>query len=676
MTGLWQEVCFESPEPAQSVSSDEANAEQEQVIYCDAWPCGTHAGPGAGKSRTIVEKVSRLARARESSLGEEAQGSVLVLTFTNAGKDVLRRRLARANIPAGAVEVRGTQEACWKAYRACHPGQKLLTTGEQRTLLTKAISDVAIEVPTNLESIVRQVASRINEFAELSSALCEVVSPAVLDAYALQKASVKRYDNRDVHWWIVANAHRIVAGWVRKGIGVVLLDEAQDSSPAEVALLSAAHAAGLKVGYVGDLRQLLYGFRGAEPDLLIGALSAAGGFHIEVLRTNRRSKAIPVAELNRFSAWAFEGTEAEPMYALAPGGEPFRAVVCPEQSAVLEVLPQALAAVEGLVRTRSTSRLAPDSALARALGLPKRLNNGESLLLEVANRDDADELERVLNDWGYLSVMLVRRDDAPALLDLLHGLLDPEGHSAGPVTWYGLESPLCLALNTLRHRPGLEMDKKSPAAKKVDDVLRSLRQHRATRTFDEILDHGKRKVNELEGKRDPGLSSYCKQAVNLINEWTEIRRAERQGDISAHEVLRRLLALAPQIASRSVDQSRGHPLIAHLERACASRQEAARQITEWVERPSLGRVGEKLVPDANEPPVLYVAVVNQVKGEEADYAVIVSLGPGRFPYRGVDTRDERCRWWVAISRARCGTSYIGVDKECAYWPPRSDSQSR
>jgi hypothetical protein len=74
-----------------------------------------------------------------------------------------------------------------------------------------------------------------------------------------------------------------------------------------------------------------------------------------------------------------------------------------------------------------------------------------------------------------------------------------------------------------------------------------------------------------------------------------------------------------------------------------------------LERPSLGRVGSGHAPGGDEPPVLYIAVVNQVKGEEADYAVIVALDAGRFSYRGIDTHGERCRWWVAISRVRLNT---------------------
>ena len=97
---------------------------------------------------------------------------------------------------------------------------------------------------------------------------------------------------------------------------------------------------------------------------------------------------------------------------------------------------------------------------------------------------------------------------------------------------------------------------------------------------------------------------------------------------------------------------------------------AAQCLQEWLERPSVGHASADRAPAPDAPPTLYIAVVNQFKGDEADYGLIVALDEGRFPFDGIDTYGERCRWWVAISRARLGTSYLGVRANDAYWPPR------
>lgn len=667
MTRLWRELHFVPPTPARLVSLEEADAEQDRIIACARWPCETHAGPGAGKSSTIVKKVSRLVEQRDDSWGLTA--SIAVLTFTNVGKAVLRSRLDAAEIPSELVQVLGTQKVCWQAYKTVHRELKRLSFGKQRQLLGEAIRECNEEKPVNLEKIVREALGYLNEMRELPANLSEIVHPGVVWSYQAKKRQIRGYDDGDVRRWICENPDEIAEYLTAQGVRIVLLDEAQDSSPTEAALLAALVEAGVGVGDVGDLRQVLYEFRGARPELLCNKLRASADYHVHTLRVNRRSRAVPVGELNRFAGKFFDGVKAEEMFALAPGGEPFRAVVCPEQSAVLDVLPRAIGAVDGLVRD---PRRAPggDRALAQALGLPSSLASGESLLIEVANRDDAKEIERVLRDSGYEPVMLVRQEDAPGLFELLHGLCDPEGTTSGPARWYGAASPLCLMLNALRNRPDLKQDKRGPGSKTIDQLITRIRNEEQTRTFEELLTVVLKLLREQGPLPSSRLGRFFEEAVRLLEEWWKIREAERTGELGPGTVLERLLGLVGSTRKEAGTSEERFPIYQYLVDSCGTRHRAAHEISTWLERPALGRSGKNGGIDRSGPPMLYVGVVNQVKGDEADYALVVALDAGRFPYQGQDTHGERCRWWVAISRARYGTAYLGVEGNSQYWPPQ------
>jgi len=79
----------------------------------------------------------------------------------------------------------------------------------------------------------------------------------------------------------------------------VIVDEFQDTSPLQFRVFEVLRAAGAEVCYVGDLKQAIYGFRGADSSLFSALLShaAATGSPPEVLDRSRRSR----PELVRFA---------------------------------------------------------------------------------------------------------------------------------------------------------------------------------------------------------------------------------------------------------------------------------------------------------------------------------------------------------------------------------------
>ena len=100
----------------------------------------------------------------------------------------------------------------------------------------------------------------------------------------------------------------------------LLLDEAQDVNPVQAALLAALRAPDAPLTAVGDAKQSIYGFRGAEPGVLAGLRStvarAEGGRAVE-LRTSYRTHVDLVDAVNRVFDRAL-GEAAGPLTAVRP----------------------------------------------------------------------------------------------------------------------------------------------------------------------------------------------------------------------------------------------------------------------------------------------------------------------------------------------------------------------
>lgn len=106
---------------------------------------------------------------------------------------------------------------------------------------------------------------------------------------------------------------------------LLLVDEYQDTSPAQDAFLKALGAA--RTVRVGDVKQAIYGFRGGDPDLLRRHLAAAGDRAFR-LPANFRSTPEVVALANRYvdEVWPRLAPDAGPLdgsqTAVRPSGRP------------------------------------------------------------------------------------------------------------------------------------------------------------------------------------------------------------------------------------------------------------------------------------------------------------------------------------------------------------------
>ncbi|AVV40606.1 DNA helicase UvrD [Streptomyces sp. P3] len=315
--------------PPARVDPPRLDAAQRSVVDHGPGPLLVLAGPGTGKTTTLVESVA----ARIAGGGDPAR--ILVLTFSRKAAVELRDRMARRMGAARAPQATTFHSYCYALVRA-HQDADLFV--EPLRLLSGPEQDVAVrELLAGQLDLQRLGLAHVRWPDELRACLTtrgfadEVravlarsrelgLDPASLDAFAHRigrpdwraaAAFLAEYlDVLDLHGVIdyaelvhraVLLAHRTeVAERLAAQYDAVFVDEYQDTDPAQVRLLQALAGGGRTLVAFGDPDQSIYTFRGADVN---GILEFPHAFPrldgrpapVEVLRTSRRSGAALLA---------------------------------------------------------------------------------------------------------------------------------------------------------------------------------------------------------------------------------------------------------------------------------------------------------------------------------------------------------------------------------------------
>jgi len=270
--------------------SFELTPEQQAIVDYPLAPLRVAAGAGTGKTTTIVLRLKALI-----ANGIEPE-SALGITFTNKAAGELSDRL-RIEFPDLTADGREVQVSTYHgfAYEVLREFGALVGVERDTTVIGPAHQRQLIEeglgaVPyDNLDltyprgivdkafTLAGQVGDNLLDAADVRSAAptrenrdevwetrLELLS--LVDSYARAKASIGVVDYGD----LVGRAHRLVirhpsiAERIRSRYQVVLLDEYQDTDPAQRELLRSVFGDGFPVTAVGDSDQTIYEWRGAS----------------------------------------------------------------------------------------------------------------------------------------------------------------------------------------------------------------------------------------------------------------------------------------------------------------------------------------------------------------------------------------------------------------------------
>ncbi|MBV9794851.1 MAG: ATP-dependent helicase [Actinobacteria bacterium] len=320
---------------------------QQRVVQHSGGPLLVLAGPGTGKTATIVETVAHRIEARQVD-----PARVLVLTFSRKAAGELRERIA------GRLRrtIREPLAFTFHSYAYALVRREFLLMGEElprllsgpeqllevRRLLRGEIADGAAHWPGPLRPALatRGFAEELRDFllraAERGldgrrlAALGRqyrredwVSAGRFLDRYAA------RFDLAPVAAYDYAEIVRIAASLLsratirqreREAYDLVLVDEYQDSDPAQESLLQALAGDGRELIAVGDPDQSIYAFRGADVRAIMEFPVRFRGpdgspAPVVALGTNRRSGPALIAASRRIA----QRLPAAPAASVAPG---------------------------------------------------------------------------------------------------------------------------------------------------------------------------------------------------------------------------------------------------------------------------------------------------------------------------------------------------------------------
>ena len=298
---------------------------QEEAAHAPRGPLLLEAGPGTGKTRTLVGRIIFLLEQKVPPT------AILALTFSNRAAEEMRSRVADAD-PKGAARIWiGTFHAfgleLLRKY-GTHIGlparPRVLDPSDSIALLERLLPDLNLDHYQNLNDPtvhLRDILAAISrakdelvgpeEYAALAESMLNLATTShevetaekaaeVAQVYKAYQETLDREHLLDFGDLIfkaayLLRAHTDVRDALRGVYHHILVDEYQDVNRASGLLLKELAGAGAGLWVVGDTRQAIYRFRGAAPTNVQRFVDDFAGAKVKSLSYNYRSQPAIVA---------------------------------------------------------------------------------------------------------------------------------------------------------------------------------------------------------------------------------------------------------------------------------------------------------------------------------------------------------------------------------------------
>ena len=242
------------------LAQEERNEEQLLAVRSVSPAIAVIAGPGTGKTKTLVSRILYLLQNRRVKPSE-----ITAVTFTNQAAREIRTRLEEKlgkRSTAGRIRMGTFHSICYRLLKAS--GRQFVLAEED--MVRELVKDAAEElgISGRSKTLRQKISIRKVELAE-QGAKEEAASQErsktdqLLLRYQEKLGALGAWDFDD----LMIQALRMA----REGAPAfpyLLVDEFQDISPLQYRLLQAWSRGGREVFIIGDPDQAIYGFRGAD----------------------------------------------------------------------------------------------------------------------------------------------------------------------------------------------------------------------------------------------------------------------------------------------------------------------------------------------------------------------------------------------------------------------------
>ena len=311
------------------------NPQQEAAVQATEGPVLLLAVPGSGKTTVLVARLGYLLFCHKV-----LPQNILTVTYTvAAARDMKRRfertfgeqqseRLTFATINSLCVSIirHYVEETGGRAF-------VLIKEADQSALVRKLMKSTGIPFPTNQE-----VKGMLTKITYCKNVMLkdkgiedfdpeDKVFPGIYAAYQeyLNKHRQMDFDDQLVFAHRILRRHPDILGYFQNRYAYLCVDEAQDTSKIQHAILQLLAAPRNNIFMVGDEDQSIYGFRAAWPQALLKFEHTYPGAKVLLMETNYRSTAAIVKRADNFIQ-RNQSRRPKHMHADKSEGEPIRRI--------------------------------------------------------------------------------------------------------------------------------------------------------------------------------------------------------------------------------------------------------------------------------------------------------------------------------------------------------------
>jgi DNA helicase-2/ATP-dependent DNA helicase PcrA len=432
------------------------NPEQLAAVRHEGGPLLILAGAGSGKTRVLTHRIAHLLRERKARPAE-----ILAVTFTNKAAGELKERVAKLVGPdaerlwvatfhaAGARILRREAEAL-----GLNRAFAIYDDADQLAEVKRSCQELGVDVGT-----ARQHAGRIDRWknagllpGEVKPADYDVpgrVSQRVYDRYqrALQAASAVDFGDLIVRVIELFREHPDIAQRYASRFRHVLVDEFQDTNPAQYQLLRMLAEEHGNLCVVGDDDQSIYRWRGAEVDNILDFPRHFPGTRVVKLEQNYRSS-------GRILAAAHAVIEKNPrraekkLWTAAGEGDKLRVLLAEDERDEAQRVAQELYAENArgtsysemavFYRANAQSRALEDGLRARRV--PYRVVRGRSFYDRAEVKDVAAYLRLCVNPRSDVDLLRIVNTPPRGIGDTTIERLRDSAGRTGLSLWEAIES--------------------------------------------------------------------------------------------------------------------------------------------------------------------------------------------------------------------------------------------
>jgi len=320
--------------------------EQREVATTLGGPVAVIAGAGTGKTRAITHRI-----AYGVAIGAYNPTSVLAVTFTTRAAGELRGRLQQ--LGAYGVQARTFHSAALRQAQYFWPriygGQLPAVLDNRMSLVAEAASRLRVRVDTpKLRDLVGEISwakvsnVSVDDYPRLAAEHNRVLASLdpetigrIFAGYESAKRDRSRIDFEDILLCAAAliSDHSGVADAVRRTYRHLVVDEYQDVSPLQEALLNLWRGDRQEICVVGDPAQTIHSFAGAKPGFLTDFVQRYRSASIIRLVRDYRSTPQVVGCANKvMSQLAGAGLRAVTLEAQRPPGPEPTFVQAPDEA--------------------------------------------------------------------------------------------------------------------------------------------------------------------------------------------------------------------------------------------------------------------------------------------------------------------------------------------------------